>query len=127
MKIVLLGVLFFALSSMAAAQSTPYQNDNFTATFNGPVRVSLDHNAQGTSTDKHFTTTGTIQQTISIRTVNHDIDVDKATTDYYATQTLKNGTRTLLSRKDGSFKGKHPWTLITFADTRDSIITCWHT
>jgi hypothetical protein len=127
MKAVMLGVLFFALSSIAAAQSTPYQSEIFTATFNGPIQVHLDHNTQGTSTDKHFSTTGTIQQTITVRTVDHDIDVDKAATDFYATQTLKNGARTLLSRQDGVYKKKHPWTLITFADTRDNVITRWHT
>jgi hypothetical protein len=127
MRAALFGVFFLMLSSVASAQSTPYKTDNFTATFNGPVKSTTERNLQGTSTDVHFSSkAGDVEQMISIRLVDHDIDVDTAPI-FYANQTLKNGTRTLLSHKEGIYKKKHPWSLITFADTRDNVITRWHT
>jgi hypothetical protein len=92
-KSMLLGTAVLLLAVFAGAQSTPYQTDVFAATFNGPVKVPApDRNVQNTSTSQYYSSIHNgVEQTVSDRHVDHDIDVDRASLDFYAGQALKDG------------------------------------
>jgi hypothetical protein len=106
-----LGAILLMLGSALGAQTTPYTTPQFSATFNGPVTNSTDTNTAKTSTDNFFSSTNNgVEQMISVRTVDHDIDMDKAATDFYAGQAQKAagwGDSSLLDHKDGTDQGRN--------------------
>jgi hypothetical protein len=95
---------FLLLSAFAVAQSTPYSAPNFSTIFNSPVTTTSKRNNAGTSTDYFYNAKNKdIEQVVSVRQVDHDIDLDKSSTDFYAGQASKN--LTLDDRKDGIYQG----------------------
>src|SRR3977135_1134583 len=111
-KAISLGAILLMIGSVVAAQTTPYTTPQFSANFNGPVATSTDTNTAKTSTDNFFTSSDNgAQKMISVRIVDHDIAVDKDSTDFYAGQAQKAvnwGSSSLLEHKDGSYQG-HSW------------------
>jgi hypothetical protein len=95
---------FLLLSAFAVAQSTPYSAPNFSTIFNSNVTTTSRRNNAGTSTDYFYNAKNKdIEQVVTVRTVDHDIDLDKSSTDFYAGQASKN--MTLDDRKDGVYQG----------------------
>jgi hypothetical protein len=97
--------VFLLLSAFAVAQSTPYSAPNFSTIFNSPVTTTSRRNNAGTSTDYFYNAKNNkdIEQVVTVRTVDHDIDLDKSSTDFYAGQASKN--MALDDRKDGIYQG----------------------
>ena len=93
MKRTLVALLLIVAASLAWGQSTPYSNKTFSATFVGPVTESApDRNTQNTSTSVFYNASvNGVFQTVSMRTVDHDIPVDQSSLDFYATGAAKNG------------------------------------
>jgi len=89
----LMFVAVLLLSAFAVAQSTPYSNKVFSATFVGPVtETAADRNMQNTSTSVFYNAAANgVYQSVSIRTVDHDIPVDQSSLDFYADGAAKNG------------------------------------
>lgn len=114
-KAISLGAILLMFGSVLAAQTTPYTTPQFSANFNGPVTTFADTNTAKTSTDNFFTSTRNgVEQMISVRIVDHDIAVDKDSTDFYAGQAQKAvnwGSSSLLEHKEGSYQG-HSWAYV---------------
>lgn len=104
-------LVLLALACSAFAQNTIFDTAVFGATFNGPISTSSDQNATKTSTDNFYNSTNNgIDQLLSVRIVDHDISVDRTSTDFYATQAFKNG-EVQDDRKEGTYQG-HIWVYI---------------
>jgi len=114
-KALSMGAFLLMIGSGLAAQTTPYTTPQFSADFNGPVKTFTDTNTAKTSTNYSFNSSHNgIEQLISVRIVDHDIDVDKASTDFYVGQAQKAvdwGSSALLEQKDGSYQG-HNWAYV---------------
>ena len=114
-KAVSLGAFLLMIGSVLSARTTPYTTPLFSAEFNGPVTTSTDSNTAKTSTNYTFNSSHNgIEQMVSVRIVDHDIDVDKDSTDFYVGQAQKAigwGSSALLEQKDGSYKG-HSWAYV---------------
>jgi hypothetical protein len=111
-SMLVLVVLLF--SALAAAQTTPYSTPNFSATFNSPVTTTSDRNANGTSTNYLYSARAKgIEQSVCVRVIDHDIDLDRSSTDYYAGEAAK--AMTLDDRKDGTYQG-HLYVLVRMHD-----------
>ena len=99
-------ILALALSVTALAQypaspntgkaTTPYATGVFSATFNGPVEVQAStRSTQNTSTDTmYLSENGLIAQAVTVRTIDHAIAVDYASSDFYVNDLTGCDTKT---------------------------------
>jgi hypothetical protein len=110
-KLVLSATVVLLLAAFAGAQSTTYSTANFSATFLGPVRASSpDRNVQNTSTSQYYSSVHNgVEETVSDRTVDHDIPVDQSSLDFYAGGALKDADddkgKVLDDRQYSTFQG----------------------
>ena len=93
LKLLLIVVVLTLPSAIAVAQSTPYSTDVFSATFNGPVSIeAASRNLQNTSTTTYFNSANNkVSEAVCLRTVDHDIDVNLASLDFYANGAASKG------------------------------------
>ena len=103
----ILVVLF--LAAFATAQNTRYSTKLFSATFAGPVTTpdTTSRTTTNTSSNQYFNASSPgIQQMVAIRTIDAPgIDVNQASIDFYAAQSVKGKVQD--ERRDGSIQG-HP-------------------
>lgn len=86
-------------------------NNAFDATFIGDVVTSQARNDANTSTAYQFTSDSTdVMQQIVVREIDHDIDVNLASSNFYADQyTVYGDTAKVINRSTGTYQG-HPYT-----------------
>jgi len=97
-------MLAFAVSGFA---QTTYTTSQFSAAFNGSVRVDTFSNPTNTNVRYQSTTPDGVTQAITVRTVDHDIAVSTASSDFYMSTDPTGGTVRGISR--GTYQG-HPYT-----------------
>ncbi len=94
------------LSVTALAENTPYSTPNFSATFNG--KVTTDTVSKVTSMNYTYeSSTQNVAQTIVVRIVDHDIDVNHESSNFYANDDRTGGT--MSNVKQDYYQG-HPFT-----------------
>jgi hypothetical protein len=101
-----LSLLSFAGIAMAntGLQTTPYSTPTFSATFSGPVTAdSAARNKQNTSTDYSYYSGTATGQLVIVRRIDHDIDVNQASADFYADTDTTGGTTT--NRSESTWQG----------------------
>lgn len=113
-KLLIFVVAALSLAGLAGAQSTPYSTPNFSATFNSPVTTSTDRNSDGTRSNYYYGAKNKgVEQLVCVRIIDHDIDLNKSSTNFYADQAAKG--MTLEDRKDGTYQG-HLYVLVRVHD-----------
>src|SRR5579864_5759571 len=122
-QVILLGAVLLGTGSIATAQTTPYSTPQLSATFNGPVAVTVDRNKQNTSTDTEYSSShGDVYQMLSARTVTaKDLDVNQDTLDFYVEQAL--GDASPLDRRNGTYQ-EHIGEYVSF-NKSDSQLRMW--
>jgi hypothetical protein len=101
--------LFFIVTLFAALTTaqTPFSNDYFSATFNGPVSTGSARQATSTTTAWYSGNNG-VYQYVVVRVVDHDIAVNQTSADFYAdTDTASGGA--IENRSTDTWEG-HPVT-----------------
>lgn len=93
----------------ANTQTTPFSNNYFSLTFNGPVTTDApDRNAANTSTTYSYSSfSNGVYQAAHLRIIDHDIAVDYTSSDFYADDDRTGGT--IENRSKDSWCG-HPFT-----------------
>lgn len=86
-------------------QTTPYSTPNFSAIFNGTVKVSgVERSEDNQSSNTVYSSLNNYSlQTIIVRFIDHDIAVNQASADFYADDDRVGGTIT--NRSTGTWEG----------------------
>jgi len=127
---VLILALAFVASAFAQTQTTPYSNNNFSATFNNEVTYSTYSNPTNINYVYTSTSAQGVKQVVNVRIVDHDIPVDYSSSDFY----MNHETSSLLDTFDGTlvadgiarnlYQG-HPFTYAFFDKAPGSNGTMW--
>lgn len=127
-------ILGLAFASLAVAQSvnypvnpnptglqtTPFSNNYFSASFNGPVTSAEIARSSTGSNWLYSSSSNGVDQSIQIRIVDHDIPVDVSSSNFYADNTINPGTIT--DRSTDVWEG-HPFTYTRRTWTENGVIT----
>jgi hypothetical protein len=100
---------------------TPYSTSSFSATFNGTVDVDSHRSSGGTSNNVEYSSFANgITEIVIVRTVDHDIDVNLTSSQFYRNNV--GGGATLLDKynSDGAYQG-HPFSYGLFTYTKDGV------
>ena len=107
-------ILALAISSVAQTYSTPV----FSATFNGDVKVETFRNSTNSNTAYSSFSNG-ITELVVVRTVDHDIDVNTTSSQFYRANTT-GATLVDKFNSDGEYQG-HPYSYGLFEYTDSGI------
>ena len=121
LKSMLIAATLVLLTAFAVAQN--FTNNYFTATFTGTVQSSTVRNDANTSTNYDFSArSANLVQNIDVRLVDHDINVDYSSTNFYADIDAQHGT--VQNRSTGTYQG-HPftYTCITYTSSTGSVLS----
>lgn len=106
-------LLAFAGIALASTglQTTPFETPQFSATFNNTVTLEpASRSKDNQSTNYVYTSysdTNTTGQAVIVRFVDHDIDVNYTSSDFYANDDTSTGT--VSNTSNGTYQG-HPFT-----------------
>jgi len=119
----ILAVLILSIASLAqypegpntGKANTPFAATNFSATFNGPV-TALPMARQNTSTEyAFFSQNASVAEKVTVRFIDHDIDVNYTSSDFYANDDITGGTVDVANTVHGSWNGApYTYTYRTF-------------
>jgi hypothetical protein len=106
-------LLAFAGVALAGTglQTTPFETPQFSATFNSTVTLQpASRSKDNQSTNYVYTSysdTNMISQAVIVRFIDHDIDVNYTSSDFYANDDTSTGT--ISNTSNGTYQG-HPFT-----------------
>jgi len=99
-------------------QTTPYSAPAFSVTFNEPVSVKTFQSTVGTSTNTLYSSfSHGVYQSVTVRTVDHDIAVDYSSSTFYANENTF-GTEDMAYRSTDVWEG-HPFTYSRRSNTEN--------
>ena len=109
------------LLSVVSMAQTSYNNSYFGVTFNGgAVTTTINPNDAGTSMNHNYISENVdFRQIVDVRLIDHDINVDLSSSNFYADQDSKRGT--VVSRSTGTYQG-HPFTYTFLKYTENGVV-----